>query len=354
MGEHSVVYGQPALVAALDLRLLVLFRGRPGKARGAVHLRLSDLGHTSTRSWPELIRYADICRERWLRHAAAPESEPFERVRGADPAHVVMVALGEVASDLGERDGPDLEIEVRSALPVGAGFGSSAAVAVGVMGGYLAWRGIPVTESRLLRLALEVERRQHGSPSGVDGAAVLRGGLIWTEGRPGGRRSFEPVEAREDRLRNLALFDTGTPRESTGAVVESVKARVRQAGLRFQAVLDEMGEATRRFRDALGGASERPSRVVELIRRFEAGLEELGVVPEPARALVRRVEAEGGAAKISGAGALSAGPGGRPCAGSLLVYHPEPERMDEWPFLRDLPRYRVRLGAEGFRADEAP
>ena len=46
------------------------------------------------------------------------------------------------------------------------------------------------------------------------------------------------------------------------------------------------------------------------------------------RALVRQVEAAGGAAKISGAGSLT-GPG----AGSLLVYHPDPEWISGWSFL---------------------
>ena len=70
------------------------------------------------------------------------------------------------------------------------------------------------------------------------------------------------------------------------------------------------------------------------------------MVPAPVRALVRRIEAAGGAAKISGAGSL-AGPG----AGSLLVYDADAERIAGWPFLSPFPAYPVHLGAPGLRLE---
>jgi hypothetical protein len=66
------------------------------------------------------------------------------------------------------------------------------------------------------------------------------------------------------------------------------------------------------------------------------------------RELVRRVEGEGGAAKVSGAGSARG-----PAAGSLLVYHPEPERIARWKFLQQLPLHRVVLGGPGFRREGA-
>ena len=95
---------------------------------------------------------------------------------------------------------------------------------------------------------------------------------------------------------------------------------------------------------------ERPDarEAVEPIREAEARLEELGVVPGAVRELVRRVEGEGGAAKVSGAGSARG-----PAAGSLLVYHPEPERIATWKFLQQLPLHRVVLGGPGFRREGA-
>src|SRR5579863_4365513 len=78
-----------------------------------------------------------------------------------------------------------------------------------------------------------------------------------------------------------------------------------------------------------GAAAETSARVTAGIREHQACLEALGVVPAPVRALVRQIEAAGGAAKVSGAGSL-AGPG----AGSLLVYHEDPRAVAAWEFLR--------------------
>ena len=93
------------------------------------------------------------------------------------------------------------------------------------------------------------------------------------------------------------------------------------------------------------GHADEPSLLIALIKQAEAALEELGVVPEPVRRIIRRIEACGGAAKISGAGALS-GSG----SGSILVYHPEPARIAG--FLTGWLPLPVSLGSDGLRSEE--
>jgi len=342
MGEHAVVYGRPALAAAVDLRLTV--RVSPA-ADGAVHLDLPGLAHAEDLSWPALRAYARAARESWQEYSREPGPERFRAVRGEDPAHVVKAALGEAVEFLGEPEPPGVRVAVRSELPVGSGFGSSAATAVGVVAAYLAWRSSPAATERIEHLALEAERRQHGLPSGIDTAAVVRGGLLWARKTAGGLET-ETVEPRSSLLSRLRVYDTGTPSEPTGAVVAAVRSRRDRDPGRHERLLDRIEAATWTFRSELAKEAEDPPRIVELFRECEACLEELGVVPEPVRAVVRRIESEGGAAKISGAGSL-AGPG----AGSLLVYHADAERISGWPVLSPFPACRVHLGAPGLRVE---
>jgi hypothetical protein len=80
----------------------------------------------------------------------------------------------------------------------------------------------------------------------------------------------------------------------------------------------------------------------------QRGLERAGVVPPAVCDLVRRIEARGGAAKISGAGAL-AGTG----AGCLVIYHPHPASHDFGGLIAPLSLLPVRLGAAGLRVEQA-
>lgn len=348
MGEHAAVYGRPALVAAIDLRLTVRVSSAATGAAGAtgVHLDLPGLAHTEDTSWDEVRRYAATARERWGDYSLHPGADSFRQVRGDDPAHVVKTALGEAAESLGDLEGAPLSLRIDSELPIGSGFGSSAATAVGVIAGYLLFRSGEAPLADVQRLALEVERRQHGLPSGVDGATVLHGGVLWARKLASGGLESEPVEVRSPVLKRLRVYDTGMPPEPTGAVVAAVRDRRDRDPLRHELLLDRMEAATRAFRGELARELEEPHRVIQLLREHQACQEELGVVPEPVRDLVRRVESEGGAAKISGAGSL-AGPG----AGSLLVYHPQPERVGGWSFLQPFPFHPVHLGAPGFRRE---
>jgi mevalonate kinase len=345
MGEHAVVYGRPALVAAIDLRLSACLSDSP---IAGVRLDLPGLGISEHLSWSEVRGYARAARDRWNEYSAHPGPESFQEMHGEDPAHVVKAALGEAIeaiAALGEPDG-GLELRVDSELPLGSGFGSSAATAVAVVAGFFAWRSAGLDPGRIERLALEVERRQHGHPSGVDGATVLRGGVLWARKLASGGLEIEPVRVRSSLLSRLRVYDTGMPHEATGAVVAAVRRRREGDPGRFEEILDRIEAATVAFRAELEREEEDRDRALHLIRAAQTCLEEIGVVPEAVRDAVRQIESEGGAAKVSGAGSIS-GPG----AGSLLVYHPDPGKLRACAALRTFPYHAVHLGAPGFREE---
>jgi mevalonate kinase len=364
MGEHAVVYGRPALVAAIDLRLFARFSpGRPAAPDHPARLRIAlpglgtgcdvaNIADIADIAWPEVSAYAREARGRWESYAAEPGPAAFRALRGGDPLHLVKVALGEAADALaalpGRNGEPEpLDLHIESHLPLGSGMGSSAAAAVAVVAGYLLFRGMEIDLPWIERLAHEVERRQHGTPSGVDAATVARGGLLWAQrkGEAAGL-AVEPVVARSALLRRIAVYDTGTPAEATGAVVAAVRERAAVHPRRHERLLDQIDNATRGLRAELTAEVEDPRRVVELIRAAQAALEALGVVPAAVRERVRAVEAAGGAAKISGAGALTGA-----AAGTLLAYHAEPDQLVRLPALA-LPQYPVHLGAAGLRREE--
>jgi mevalonate kinase len=396
MGEHAVVYGRPALVAAIDLRLRATFSSpaipaTPATATTAanatqpatpaiaatpptlatpatpatpaiVEIDLPGLAHVARCTWDEVLAYARRARDGWTAYAAQPAVAGFLALRGQDPAHIVKVALGEVAAALGEEpaSAPALHLRLDSALPIGAGFGSSAAAAVAIVAGYAVWRGgggdadraagwlAGLDAAAIERLALEAERRQHGLPSGVDTATSLHGGLLWAERLPAGELRREQLATGSPLLSQLRVFHTGMPPEATGEVVAAVRARRDREPQRHERLFDRMAAAALGLRQEIERAAPDPDQVTALIRENEECLEELGVVPAAVRNLVRQVEAAGGAAKVSGAGSL-AGPGG----GSLLVYHRDAEAIADWQFLRRLTAYPVHLGTAGFRQDSA-
>jgi mevalonate kinase len=339
MGEHAAVYGRPALVAALSRRTHAEMQTSDDDD---VHLDLPEVGVHERVSWDVLRRYTEDCREAWTRYRDDPSPEAFRRVRGEDPAHLVKIALGEAAAALGDEDPPGLALRVRSEIPLSAGFGSSAAAAVAVVEAYLALRGAKLDPGELHRLTLDVERRQHGLPSGVDNATTIHGGIVWAARAEDGTLAVEPLHVRGPMLGDLRLFHSGPSAEATGDVVAAVRERVRSDSGHYEPLLDRMAEATAGLRHELESEKASATRVGELIRTFESCLEELGVVPEPIREVVRRVEERGGAAKISGAGSLK-GPG----AGSLLVFHPDPGQIAGWDFLRGMERMDLSLGAAG-------
>jgi mevalonate kinase len=342
-GEHAAVYGRPALVTASSARLGVHAAevDEPGIA-----LDLVSLGRRERVTASALRDYARRARERWHAFAAGPGPERFRALRGDDPAHLAKVAIGETLLTHGDRAEPRWSIRVESSLPVGSGMGSSAAAGAALIAAALRLLDLPAEIETIEPLLLEAERRQHGTPSGIDGAVVLRGGVQWVERTERGL-VFEALPTAMALLEKLSVFDTGTPAQTTGEVVAVVRQLRGEDPAEFDRVLDRLEDATRRLRDALV-ANDGPA-LAGAIHDAQRGLERLGVVPPAVRSVVQVFEAAGGAAKISGAGAL-AGAG----AGCLVIYHPHPISIAPGGVLREESLLPVRLGADGLRVESEP
>jgi mevalonate kinase len=192
-GEHFVVYGEPALVVALDRRVTVR-----ASERSDMSIRVaSDLGLSG------IFEGASFTVEE-----GGADCERFlEPVRIAAEATLVKTGI---------RKG--LNIEVQSELPLGAGLGSSSATSVATVAAVGKLLDARLDQSDIAELALAAERFVHVNPSGVDPAVSTYGGLILYKQGEGIKRL--QLAARLP----LVIGNTGLTR-STGRLVSLVRER---------------------------------------------------------------------------------------------------------------------------------
>jgi mevalonate kinase len=198
LGEHAVVYGYPALAAALDRG--VTMAPVPTPAGGSLRLDL--------RAWNVAVAAADD--------------------------HPVARSLAAIADAL-DAGRPPMSLVGDAQLPPGAGLGSSAALAVAVARAFLVYLKRPLDVATVTRVADASETLVHGRPSGVDVALAIHGG-VGVFRRASGLAPLASVPP----LRVL-VGPSGASR-STGAMVERVAEAV--AGKADDARLRELGALT--------------------------------------------------------------------------------------------------------------
>jgi len=252
LGEHVVVYGRPAIAAGLSCGL-----------------------------------EAEVVRE------AGPRLESDRRGANDERGR----ALVERAAALVGVDPRGVVVRVRSELPVGRGFGSSAALAVATLRALAAAAGRALSEEDELGWGRELEAIFHGNPSGIDPAAAALGTCFrFVRGEP---PSVVPL--RPARPIDLVVLFDDRPR-STGEVVRGLRARREAEPDRHERLFDEVatvvdaGERALLSGDVagLGSAFDENHRLLAV----------LGVSSADTDALVsaaRRAGARG--AKLTGGGA---------------------------------------------------
>ena len=305
-GEHAVVYGKPALVAAVNRRLTVSISERKDNKIKIFSREPSEQVKEAIKRFEEVYV---ICNDRRIQ---------------------CTYGLG------------GFEIKVDSEIPVKVGMGSSAAVAVATVGALLALLGglkkFSFQDKEMInKIAYETEKRVHTHPSGVDNTISTFGGFLWfKKGKPLKRVKLENTP-------HFVFINTGRAEETTGEMVKQVNSKLKTQNSKLEESFNQIEKATKKLLLALKGKDKR--EIMKAIKRCEDRLEEIGVVGEFAKRLVREIENSGGVAKICGAGGIKRG------SGVLLCYHPEPLVIFSIAKRLDLNAFAVNLGEEGVRVE---
>jgi mevalonate kinase len=306
MGEHAAVYGKPALLSAINLRMKVKIEDQIAEAR-------------KLKAESKII---------------VVSSEPDDYVKKICDLVFQKYNIGKI---------PALKISIDSAIPAGYHLGSSAATAVGVVGAVVyhtkkLWNPMVTNQ-----LAYAAEKLIHGNPSGGDNTIVSSGGMIWY------RKEFEFLKSiwqmpfkYPEKLNNLYLFDTGRPKETTGEMVSFVRSRFTAHSLWYRKIFDQNECETKNLALAIKNSSE--VDFIQAMINGENTLEKMGVVSPKAKKIIRIIEEAGGAAKILGGGGRQGG------VGYLLCYLPENVFKKIYQIFNKLTK--ITLGGEGIRLEQ--
>jgi mevalonate kinase len=270
-GEHFVVYGEPAIVLAIDKRAYAKVEHRLDKR---LFIRSRNLNISA------FFENGNIKVE---------EGNPKEARIKLEP---LKCAVEKVLEKAGEKVG--LNVEVNSTVPVAAGLGSSAAVASAVAAAVGALLNVKMSKEDVFRIAFEAEKIMHGTPSGVDPAISTFGGTMLFQLDTG----FKPLEVKAEVP--LVIGNTGVERSTRVQV-----AKVRELRDKYPQIVEPMMHTAREIVLRAIEALKRGDleTLGELMNINHALLYGLGVSDESLEWLVNAARKAGAlGAKLTGAG----------------------------------------------------
>ncbi len=283
-GEHSVVYGNPALVMAVNRYVTTTVLPQTGSHITFCFPHLSAERHVRL---TDLMQLQDRIRQNY-HHFLNGELTIREVLR--EPVELVLFALSLLFEAVNMESDIGMRMTMQTDILIGCGMGSSAAVVLSVLTALAAYLKANVSSEMFFNLAQQAENMQHGKSSGLDLQSVLQGGcLYFKEGQ---------VTARTPSLLPLYLINTGQPQTSTGECVTLAANYFKntQIGHDFAMVTDAMDNALQ---------CNNMADFILTVRENHKLLNTIGVVPQKVQHFIAEIEQNGGAAKISGAGAVA-------------------------------------------------
>jgi len=259
LGEHAVLHGRLALVAAVNQRITVCLTPRADQRVEIV----SALGRHET----------DL-------HALAPHPD----------FRFILKAIAPEAAHL--RAG--FSLSVAADFPPTIGFGSSAAVTVATVGALLKLRGLSPEPEVVFARALAAVREVQGLGSGADVAASVYGGIVAYRAKP---LEIQPLTERYP----LTAVYSGS-KLPTPEVVRIVNERGSQFPHLFEDIFDLMERCSM---DAFEAIQMRDWKTLGLILNVGQGLmDAIGVNNAALSSIIYALRADPGilGAKISGSG----------------------------------------------------
>ena len=298
-GEHAVVYGKPAIVSSIDLRLkfIVTNLDRP-----------SQDGNNSK----DIVFISQKVKELLKAQKIKFIDKPFD-------------------------------YKIESDIPVGRGLGSSAALCVAATSAFLEfYTGKKFEKEIINNIAYQAEKYFHKNASGVDVTASCFGGLIFY------RKEFEflkNISALNFKIpkkieNNLLLIDSGKPIESTGHMVEMVGKSYNQKPQFVEEVLNDIEKTTKRM--VVSVIKEDTDFFVKTIIDNQILLEMLGVVSVKAKKLLKSLE-------LFGVGKVTGGGGKKKGSGFLLFYTNKKSELEKYLNKKKINFYKFQQDFRGLQ-----
>jgi mevalonate kinase len=316
-GEHAVVYGHPALVVAIERRVYAFAESREDNV---IKISAKDLrvpGIVISYIGSEVVLETD-----------------YGMVLPA--IAYINKAIELTSKYLGSRKG--VNIEIKSEMPVGAGLGTSAAVAISTIAAYAVANGHSLDKEEIARIGWEVEKEVQGIASPMDTSITSLGGYLRIKY---GKGTVE--RARLNVGTELPLIIGYVEREAkTKDMVAMVRERLQRYPDIYGDIMKLIGQVVSRAEGSL--LSGDLSELGFLMNLNHSLLDALGVSTRRLNELVN-------VARDSGAyGAKLTGAGGGGCVIALV---PEKGEVVETAMrLHGSMVMRTKLGAEGVRIEQ--
>ena len=215
MGEHAVVYGQPAIAIPFSAVETVAEVKEDGEALTVTCEFYDGLVH----KMPEILES--------LKHAIR-----FSLYR------------------IGAPQDPAIHIDIHSNIPAERGLGSSAAVAVAIARSLFNFYGKVLTDKELWEIVQSSEKIAHGNPSGIDTVTTSgKSPVFFVKDQP-----IEQLSINMDAY--LIVADTGQTGQTLKAI-QSVKALLNKVTYQIDSLSDpkqaikELGQLTKLAKEAL-------------------------------------------------------------------------------------------------------
>ncbi|NLQ40800.1 mevalonate kinase [Streptococcus mutans] len=215
MGEHAVVYGQPAIAIPFSAVETVAEVKEDGEALTVTCEFYDGLVH----KMPEILES--------LKHAIR-----FSLYR------------------IGAPQDPAIHIDIHSTIPAERGMGSSAAVAVAIARSLFNFYGKVLTDKELWEIVQSSEKIAHGNPSGIDTVTTSgKSPVFFVKDQP-----IEQLSINMDAY--LIVANTGQTGQTLKAI-QSVKALLSKVTYQIDSLSDpkqaikELGQLTKLAKEAL-------------------------------------------------------------------------------------------------------
>jgi len=264
-GEHSVVYGKPALVTALDKIL---------------NFSLSENQFFNQKDDRNIRKIVELIEKNVIHYLK--ENKILHQKK-------------------------KYFFKINSEIPIGFGLGSSAALSVAATACFLKFfTGKNFPKDIVNNLAYKSEAFFHQNPSGVDNTASCFGGLIYYRKEFEFLKNTSFLDFKIPKNFSLYLINSGKPKEKTKEIIQMVYKKYQKNNPLFENIFSDMEKITKKMVLSIKNADK--NLFQQSLLDNEIFLEILDVVSLKTKKLLQKLSSFG-IGKITGAGGKKEGSG---------------------------------------------